>query len=88
MLEVDPDSTSFWLTLCAVASEVAGEKLEKSDFEPDKLDQHLKLQIAVVDEKGKVTKTTRDVSTLRTTLTPEHTTPSQIGSFKLKEQPW
>lgn len=88
MLDNDQGSQSFWDSLCRWSSEVSGEKITKPDFEADKLDDYLKLQIAVVDGEGNVKSTTRDVSTLRRTSPASTGQSNQLVNFNLKSQPW
>ncbi len=52
----------FWPSLCNVLSHLAGEKIQVSDFELERLDPHLKIRLEIVDESGNVKQATRDLS--------------------------
>ncbi len=71
----------FWPSLCSVLGQIAGERIQASDFELDRLDPHLKIRLEIVDQAGKVVQATRElnpksstgakVSTASSTITPE-----------------
>jgi len=51
----------FWSSLCSVLSQLAGERIQASDFELERLDSHLKIRLEIVDETGKIKQVTRDL---------------------------
>jgi len=71
----------FWPSLCNVLGQLAGERIQASDFELDRLDPHLRIRLEIVDQAGKVVQATRElsptspartnVSTASSTITPE-----------------
>jgi ATP-dependent helicase HrpA len=71
----------FWPSLCNVLGQLAGERIQTSDFELDRLDPHLKIRLEIVDQAGKVVQATRElsgrsptkavVSAASSTITPE-----------------
>ncbi|MDZ4850968.1 MAG: ATP-dependent RNA helicase HrpA [Pirellulaceae bacterium] len=61
LLELRSQRAPFWPSLCRVLGKLAGEKIETSDFELDRLDPHLKIRLEIVDETGKVKQATREL---------------------------
>ncbi len=51
----------FWPSLCNVLGQLAGERIQASDFELDRLDPHLKIRLEIVDQAGKVVQATREL---------------------------
>ncbi len=64
----------FSQALCQAMSAHAGEKILPSHFEWDKIPEHLKFVVRVVDDEGKLVKSGRDVVELQNELAPPDTT--------------
>lgn len=56
---------SFTATLCKVMSDYSGERITASAFQVDKLPQHLRMLVRIVDDDGHVLATGRDIPTLQ-----------------------
>ena len=74
----------FWSSLCNVLGQLAGEKIERSDFELERLDAHLKIRLEIVDDSGNVKQSTRELSP----QTASRATSSHVShSLSQEEQP-
>ncbi len=65
LLEENAQEGAFWPTVCDRMSKIAGEKISVDDFQIDKIPEHLRIRIEVVDEQGKVVEATREVQQLQ-----------------------
>jgi ATP-dependent helicase HrpA len=57
-------------TLAALLSRMAGERIESRDFQPEKLPDHLRMNIQVLDDAGEVREMGRELTTLRAAARP------------------
>ena len=62
MLRAAEQAAPFWKTLCELCTSAIGEPVQKSDFDSRALPEHLKLRIAMHDERGKPIATSRDLA--------------------------
>ena len=62
------DEQSFWNVICKRLGNLAGEAIQPTDFELDKLPAHLRMRVEVVDDHGKVIESSRSVESLQTRL--------------------
>ncbi len=60
----------FTTALCSLMSKHAGERIEGAHFATDKLPEHLRFLVRVVDDEGHVLESGRDVSKLQAALAP------------------
>lgn len=60
----------FTAALCEAMSAHAGERIQPSHFALDKLPEHLRFQVNVVDDEGKVLDSGRDLAKLQAKLAP------------------
>lgn len=60
----------FSAALCEAMSAHAGERIQPSHFALDKLPQHLRFQVNVVDDEGKLVDSGRDLAKLQASLAP------------------
>ena len=89
MLEKYSSGGAFWPTLCQIVSEISGERIVKADFEPSKLQPHLNMQLAVIDEAGTVQTLARDVEQLRQQIgVTTATTQEAFDPNWLQSQAW
>lgn len=70
-LAAQPRDVPFSTAVCALMSRHAGEPIRPTDFDWQKLPEHLRFRIAVVDDQGKVIETSRDLPKLQTELAAE-----------------
>ncbi len=63
-------------------SQLGGERVSVADFETDKVDEYLRIRLAVVDEKGEVKQTSREVQHLKPKASSS-TTAVQVSSNDL-----
>ncbi len=63
-------------------SRLGGERVSVADFETDKVDEYLRIRLAVVDEKGEVKQTSREVQQLKPKASSS-TTAVQVSSNDL-----
>lgn len=55
----------FWPELCTALSKIAGEPITTADFPSDRIPEHLRMRVEVVDDKGKAIEASRDLATLK-----------------------
>lgn len=65
LIDLRNQQAPFWPSLCQVLSQLGGERVSVADFETDKVDEYLRIRLAVVDEKGEVKQTSREVQLLK-----------------------
>ncbi len=90
LLEAGFAESSFWQSLCKILTELSGERISVSDFDQSKLPEHLKLNFAIVDEAGSVTKLSRDLDSLIKTADKAIQAPAgkTMDDKLLREQAW
>ncbi len=81
-----PRDIPFNTAVCEVMSRYAGEPVTAADFQSEKLPEHLRFRIKVIDDEGKVIGSSRDLNELQTQLASEaadtslHATAAQVPS--------
>lgn len=65
LLETADRNQPFSTVLCSLMTDHAGERIKPSDFDFDKLPQHLQVLVRVVDDEGAVLEASRDVEQLK-----------------------
>ncbi len=66
-----PRDIPFSTAVCTLMSRYAGEPVTPADFNSEKLPEHLRFRINVVDDSGKVIAASRDLAELQTQLADE-----------------
>lgn len=66
-----PRDVPFNTAVCELMSRYAGERVTPTDFNSEKLPEHLRFRIKVVDDAGKVISTGRDLGELQSQLAAE-----------------
>ncbi len=83
-LAAQPRDVPFNSAVCELMSRYAGEPVTAADFNSEKLPEHLRFNIKVVDDAGKVIGTGRDLSELQSQLAADaadqsmHTATAQV----------
>ena len=67
IVERESQQAPFWKSLCEVLSSFLGEVVKPSDFDPSGLPEHLRMRVELVDEKGVVMQSSRDLAELQQT---------------------
>ena len=70
-LVAQPHDVAFTTAVCAAMSRYAGEPITPEDFEWEKMPEHLRFRINVVDDAGKIIETGRDLPQLQSRLAAE-----------------
>lgn len=70
-LAAQPHDVPFTAAVCVLMTRYAGEPITAADFELQKLPEHLRFRISVVDDSGKVIETSRDLAQLQNQLAAE-----------------
>lgn len=65
LLESADRNQPFSTVLCNLMTEHAGERIKASDFDFDKLPEHLQVLVQVIDDEGTVIESSRDVERLK-----------------------
>lgn len=81
----NPVREPFWPTLCKRLSVIAEETIRPSDFELDKVPEHLRIRIEVRDESGKPTASSRDLQDLIQDTKPSAATSTAVATSIEKE---
>jgi ATP-dependent helicase HrpA len=85
LIELRNQQAPFWSSLCQVLSRLGGERVSSTDFETDKVDAHLRIRLEIVDDKGEVKQTSREVQSLKP-IASTSTAAIQVASKDLP--PW
>jgi ATP-dependent helicase HrpA len=91
MKQREQTNTEFWPTVCSTLSELADVPIRQSDFQIEKLSEHLRMRIEVLDESGETISATRNLSELtasRTSSMNEADANGSAGAVDLSQQPW
>ncbi len=67
IVERESQQAPFWKSICEVLSSFLGEKVNQSDFDLRGLPEHLRMRVELVDEKGVVVQSSRDLVELQQT---------------------
>ncbi len=67
IVERESQQAPFWKSICEVLSGFLGEKVNQSDFDLRGLPEHLRMRVELVDEKGVVVQSSRDLMELQQT---------------------
>jgi ATP-dependent helicase HrpA len=79
MAKLEFGQGDFEETVAALLTRIGSERITPADFQLDRLDGHLRMNVRVVDEEGETLATGRDLAQLRRTLAAGATTsPAQI----------
>lgn len=78
------ESAPFWPSLCQVLGRLGGERISPSDFDPSKIDPHLRIRLAVVDAQGDIQQASREVQALQPTKLSS-ATPIPVAATELPE---
>lgn len=70
-LAAQPHDVPFASAVCQLMSDYAGEPITPGDFEWQKLPEHLRFRVRVVDDAGKVIESSRDLPQLQAQLAAE-----------------
>lgn len=78
----------FWKTLCDLLTKRLGETVRISDFDMESIPQHLRMRVEVIDEKGKMVQSSRDLNELQKASVPNFVAVPDGGSQKPAAYPW
>jgi ATP-dependent helicase HrpA len=80
----------FWKSVCEVISKFAQEPVKPSDFDLATIPQHLRMRIELVDEKGKLVQTSRDLTEVQQSqkVSPQVVSPTGTQKSNPAVYPW
>lgn len=65
LMALRDEEAPFWPSLCRVLGELGGERIQRSDFDPTKLDSHLHVRLAVKNDQGEIVQTSREIGAIK-----------------------
>lgn len=65
---IDPNTKTLWHDIESNLTRIGGTKIEREDFNLDSIPPHLKYNFEIVNEKGKIIKSSRDLNELKQSL--------------------
>lgn len=78
----------FWKTLCDHLSKRLGEPVQVGDFDMDSIPQHLRMRVEVLDEKGKLLQSSRDLAELQKVAVPNFVAEPPAGAKSTTTHAW
>ncbi|MFO1065743.1 MAG: ATP-dependent RNA helicase HrpA [Pirellulales bacterium] len=87
-LHREPKDVPFTTAVCRLMTQHAGEVIEPKDFEWDKLPEHLRIRVNVVDDHGKTVDASRDVKQLQSQLAAETAQIEMVEAPSALAQAW
>ena len=65
LIALSESQAPFWKSLCELLTKHIREPVQQEDFDLSSLPQHLRMRVELLDEKGKLVQTARDLSDLQ-----------------------
>ncbi len=88
LLSMKEGDLAFWDVVCDRLSQAAGERISLADFELDKIPSHLRMNIEVIDDQGRVLEQSRDLQELQSKSASEQAVVTVQATKELVAESW